>query len=325
MSENNDPRDVFAQQLRAEMPPVPANESLSAVCDAAKGRANAIKQRSRRSALVWRGVGAVAAAAAVIAAGAFVLAPRLENAAFARDRAADALVLKSDGRITHMVTRFTETGWTEQFGHDPRYDLNQRTESWYDPAGMRSYSKIVNIDDGSVDMVTVRDGDRELTYANNVRYGTGSKPGLVWGNVVGQPLGTQIGYITDYVRQAIADGDAKVAGTEIVDGEECWVVKIDEDAIAKRYWKKGDPKIDPRGYSIVTVTLRKSDYLVKTWARDAVGYNGNGKTTTTQRAYIDSWDYLDPSAVDPSMFSIDAVIKLAPPGTKFDRYAVPTE
>ena len=316
MSETNDSRDILADQLRADMPPVPSQDSLVSVRSAAKRRAAHIHGQRRRSARGWRAAGAVLAAAAVIAVGAFALAPRLENAAFARDRAADALVLKSDGRITHMVTRFTETGWTEQFGHDARYDLNQRTESWYDPANTRSYSKIVNLGDGSLDMVTVRNGDRELTFANNVRYGTGDKPGLIEGNVAGTPLGTQVGFITDYTRKAIIDGDAKVDGTKMVDGEECWVVIIDENKLAEKYAQPGDPEIDSRGFSIVTVTLRKSDYLVKTWARDGVGYNGNGKTTTTQRAYIDSWDYVDPSTVDSATFSIDEVIKLAPKGTK---------
>lgn len=325
MSEHDDQRDIFTEQLRADMPPVPSDESLARVRAHATADAVAAGRRSRRRGRSWRWAGAAVAAAAVIAVGAFVLAPRLETAAFARDQAADALVLKSDGRITHMVTRYSETGWTEKFGHDPRYDLNQRTESWYDPAGTRSYSKIVNLGDGSLDMVLVRNGDRELTFANNVRIGTGDAPGLMESDVSGQPLGTQVGFITDFVRKAIADGDAKVVGTKMVGGEECWVVTIDENKLAEKYANPGDPKPGPKDSSVATVTMRTSDYLMKTWARDSVMYNGDGKTTQTQRAYIDSWDYVEPNEIDEGMFSIDAVIKLAPEGTKIGKWAVPEE
>lgn len=300
-----------AEELRRTIPPVPTDDSLARM--RVKTDRAVRNAESRAPGLrAWRIAGTITAAAAVLAVGVFAVSPALENRAFARDEAADALIFARDGRVTHVVTRMMETGWTEEYGHDERYDLDQRTEEWYDPANERLYHRTVNIKDGSLDGVYVRVGDREARFANNVRYMTGDEPQLFEGTT-SVPFGSTIGYITDFVRELIANGDAKVNGTQMVDGVECWIVTYDENELAR---KLAGEKPDPRSSSIVTVTLRKSDYLITSWQRDSVGYNGNGKTTGTLRFTFERWEYTEPGTLDEGLFSLDAVKALAPADTK---------
>lgn len=299
------------RRMHTAFPPQPSEEALARVRD----KSEAIRPRSTsafNAKLAWRLVG-VAAATAVLVLGTLVAAPSWESRAFARDEAADALVFAKDGRVTHIVTRFTETSWNEQYGHDERYDLDQRGEEWYDPSGRRSYSRTVNVNDGSLDGVSVRVDDQEMTFGNNVRYMTGKAPQLLAGPT-SLPFGSTVGSITDQVRAEIADGHAKIKGTQVVDGEECWVVVIDVNELVVKH-KYGE-KPDPKSSDIITVTLRKSDYLMTTWERESVMFNGNGKCTGSMRLEVELLEHIEPSKVDDSMFSIEAVRKLAPEGTK---------
>jgi hypothetical protein len=162
-------------------------------------------------------------------AGALALAPRHDTTAFAREQAADALLLKTDGRVLHSVVRYRSTGWSEQYGHDPRYDMDQRWSSWVDPLGKRIRDESVNVGDGSLDGLTVRVGDRILMFQNNVRYGTGKTQQLVEWSKTTDPFGTMMGFMIDQLREVIADGSAKVTGSTTIDGEEYWVVEYSQE------------------------------------------------------------------------------------------------
>lgn len=298
--------------LQSAIPPEPSPAALDRLCRGVHLRTTPVRVRRTRL-RVWRGAGI--AAAAVLAIGFLAASPAIENRAFARDQAADALVFARDGQVTHVVTRFTETSWNEQFGHDERLDIDQRTEEWYDPTNQRSYSRTVNVADGSLDGVQVRVGDQEIRFQNNVREMTGSEPQLLSGST-SLPFTSSIGFMTDQARAEIADGHAKVKGTRIVGGQECWVVVIDVNELVREH---GLEKPDPRSSDVIEVTLRKSDYLIAGWTRDSVMYNGNGKSTTAQTLQFERWEQVSPEEVDASLFSVDAVRALAPEGTRIDK------
>jgi hypothetical protein len=115
MSDFKEPRDAFVDDVRAGMPPLAEPDALDRVRTRALASPGAARSH-RVSSRAWRIAGTVAAAAAVLVVAALVLAPRLETAAFAREQAADALLLKSDGSVLHSVVRYRSTGWNEQYG-----------------------------------------------------------------------------------------------------------------------------------------------------------------------------------------------------------------
>lgn len=301
MHDSKDPRGLLIDQLRDEMPPIADTDSLHRVRNRALASRNQVR-RTHASRRVWRVAGAVAATAAVLVVGLAVLAPRYETAAFAREQAADALLLKTDGRVLHTVARYRTTGWNEQFGHDERYDLDQRWSTWIDPVGKRLRDESVNLGDGSLDGLTVRVGDRVLLFQNNVRHGTGDKQQLVEWTKTTDQFGTTMGFMIDQLRQVIADGSAKVTGSTTIDGEDYWVVEYSPE--------KGD---------VLTVTMRKSDYRLKTWVRESSGKNGNGEWTGTDRIDFETMEQLDPESLPKDFFSFDQVIAAAEPGTPIDK------
>jgi hypothetical protein len=301
MSDSKDPRGTLIDELRRDMPPHAEEYALDRVRTRALASRNEFRSahRPRRA---WRIASVVAATAAVLVVGALALAPRHDTTAFAREQAADALLLKTDGRVLHSVVRYRSTGWNEQFGHDPRYDMDQRWSSWVDPLGKRIRDESVNVGDGSLDGLTVRVGDRILMFQNNVRFGTGKTQQLVEWSKTTDPFGTMMGFMIDQLREVIADGSAKVTGSTTIDGEEYWVVEYSQE--------KGD---------LLTVTMRKSDYRLKTWVRKTEGSNGNGKWTGTDRYEFETIEQLDPKSLPEGFFSFDKVIAAAKPGTTIDR------
>lgn len=301
MHDSMDSRDRMIETLRDDMPPVAGQAELDRVRQRALA-ARAEKRQPRFSRRSLRIAAAFATVAGVLAVTALALAPRAESAAFASQQAADALLLQADGQVLHTVARYTGTGWNEQYGHDARYDIDQRWSSWIDPAGRRIRDESVNIGDGSLDGMTVRVGDRVVLFQNNVRYGTGDKQQLVeWPNTT-DPFGSMLGLMVDQLRTAIAAGDAKPTGSTTIDGEAYWIV---EYRIAK-----GDT---------LTVTMRKSDYRLKTWEREGAGRNGNGNWTSTERIEFETIEQLDPGTLPDNFFSVDEVIAAAVPNTPIDR------
>lgn len=301
MHDGTDPRAVLTDRLRADMPPYADQAALDRVrLRASSARSEAAAPRASRHRL--RMAGAVATAALVLAAGVWSLAPRQEATAFAREQAADALILESGGRVLHTVAHYTSTGWTEQFGRDARYDLDQRWSSWVDPAGRRIRDESINTADGSLDGLTVRVGDRIMLFQNNVRYGTGAQQQLVEWQRTTDPFGSMMGLMIDQLRAVIADGSAKPSGSTTIDGEAYWIIEYEP--------AKGDT---------LTVTMRKSDYRLKTWVRESSGKNGNGEWTSTERLEFETIEQLEPGSLPDDFFSLDSVTAAAKPGTPIDR------
>lgn len=296
-----EPNDQIARAARlVELSPgVPNDTEVERMASKARNLANSHARRPRRLRQV-----ALALTIVAVAIGLATLAApgRHGTAAFAREQAADALLLKSDGRVLHTVVRYTSTNWNEQYGHDARYDLDQRWSSWVDPLGKRILDECVNVNDGSLDGLTVRVGDRILVFQNNVRYGTGKEQQLVEWAKTTDPFGTMMGSMIDQLREVIADGSATVTGSTKIDGEDYWVVEYSPT--------KGDS---------LTVTMRKSDYRLKTWVREATGVNGNGKWTGTDRFEFETMEQVDPGTLPADAFSFDKVIAAARPGTPIDK------
>ena len=211
-------------------------------------------------------------------------------------------MLKTDGQVLHTVVRYTSIGWNEQYGHDARYDMNQRWSSWIDPMGKRIRDESVNVSDGSLDGLTVRVGDRILTFQNNVRYGTGKKQQLVEWSKTTDPFGSITGLLIDQLLEVIADGSAKVTGSTTIEGQEYWGVEY-----------------SPEKGNVLTVTMRKSDYRLKTMVRESSGENGNGKWTGTDRFEFETMEQVEPGSLPADFFSFDDVIASAESGTPIDR------
>ncbi len=306
---DHDPQQTLTALLAEDMPPAPSDSSLehARVRAIAEGSSAAVRSRSRRP--VWR-FASVAVAGLAVAAVAFgVLLPRAETAAFASEQAADALLMQvGAGKALHIVMRYTETGWNEKGGHDARFDLDQTWQTWVDPAGKRSREEFTNNGDDTLDNLSVRNGDHVMVFANNVRHGTGAKPQLIDEANVELPLQTAVGTSIDYIRARIADGTAKATGSKTIDGEEYWIVEWTQD---------GEAGI---GDEIrVTVTMRKSDYRLKTWAQDVTYKNGDGKGVQKERFYVDTIETVDLESLPAGTFDFESVTKLVPPGVEVDK------
>ncbi len=306
MSHQNDSRERAIDTLRAEMPPVAEEEALRRV------REGAIKRHTARRASVlsrypWRKVGVMAAAAVVIAVVALSLAPRTSTTAFGREAAADALLLQTEGRVLHVVVHYTETSSNDREGHDPRQDIEQRWSAWIDPDRQRMREEYVNVGDGSLDNLRVQVGGRVMTFQNNVRYGTGDVQQLIDEGASGEPVSSWMGGMIDSLRARIADGSAKATGTEIIDGEEYWVVEYEA------------PLDGPLTSRILTATMRTSDYRIRAWTWEAKTLNGDGRGTQTSSGTFEVIEQLEPDMLPDDFFSFDAVTAAAEPGTPVEK------
>lgn len=297
MSEYNDSREAFFDGLRANMPPAAGDDALQRV----KKRALSSQRASVESPLrqrSWRIAGGLAAAVAVIAVAALALAPGQQTAAFARDRAAEALLFQTPDRVLHIEATYTEK-WNGQESQDSG-DLDQRWLIWADADGKRVREEFRDRRDGSLDELRVRANDRLTVFISD----EGGKPRLFEQDMSTQPIDTALGDMVGYMRSRIADGTAKVTGTRKIEGEAYWVVE----------WKADEGDI------AITATMRKSDYRLKTWAQD-VTYDGKHGLTGTQeeRVTFETVEQLEPGSLPDGFFSRNAVIVAATPGTPLEK------
>ena len=261
MHEQKDSRDVLVERMRAVKPPSPSREAADRV--RTRVLSSAPHARTTKSPRVWRVAGSVATAAALIAVALVVLAPRIETAAFARDKAADALMFHTPGRVFHM--EMTYTGEADDL---PKNEwLNQRWSLWVDSEGRRLREQFVNTSDGSLDTMKVWSGDRRLSYVYTAR---NNKQWLIDDYMRG-PLQTVMEDEISTVRMMLDTGNAKVTGTRLIDGDEYWVVECNY------YDDRGDIE------GITTMTMRTSDYRLKTWQRKSFFKDGTGAAKVTTK------------------------------------------
>lgn len=299
MSQQNDESRGVVEALRDDMPPAAGEAALARV------RASAVRKHAGRRtgfrAHPWRTAGGALTAAALVAGLAFALTPRADTSAFAADEAVDALLLQTDGNVLHIEGTWARTGENDREGHDARYDIDQRCSYWIDPARNAMRTETVNIADGSLDSVSVQIDDTVVVFQDNVRYGTGDSPQLVKSTGEGMPITSVMGGMVDYLRARIADGSAEAVGTEVIDGEEYWVVEYKA------------PLEGPLTSWILTATMRKSDYHIRTWNWVAKYINGDGRGTMTDSGTFDVIEQVDPATLPADFFTFESVIAIAGP------------
>lgn len=298
MHEQKDSRDVLVERMRAVKPASPSREAADRVRMRVLGSVAAAPTTKRPR--VWRIAGSVATAAALIAVALVVLAPRIETAAFARDKAADALMFNTPGRVFHM-----EMTYTHEADDLPKNEwLNQRWSLWVDSEGRRLREQFVNASDDSLDTMKVWIEDRRLSYVYTAR---NNKQWLIDDDMRG-PLQTVMEDEISSMRVELDNGDAKVTGTQLIDGDEYWVVECNY------YDDRGDIS------GITTMTMRKSDYRLKTWERKSFYKDGTGAAKVkTKRIVFNVIEQLEPSALPDNFFSFDAVTNAVRPGIPVEK------
>lgn len=299
MSRQSEEARGIIEALRDDIPPMAGEDAL------VRTSASAVRKHAgRRTGLrahPWRTAGGAVTAMALVAGLALALAPRADTSAFAADEAIDALLLQTDGKVLHIEGTYTRTGENDRAGHDPRFDIDQRCSFWIDPAGDAMRTEAVNVADGSLDNVSVQISDTVVVFQDNVRYGTGDSPQLVKTIGEGAPISSVMGGMVDYLRARIADGSAEAVGTEVIDGEEYWVVE----------WRA--PLEDILTSNVLTATMRKSDYHIRSWTWK-IGYiNGDGRGTEITTGTFDLIERIDPATLPTDFFTFESVMALAGP------------
>ncbi|MDO8964758.1 MAG: hypothetical protein Q7W30_09740 [Coriobacteriia bacterium] len=236
--------------------------------------------------------GSLATAAILIAVAAIAISPNLGTVAFARDKAATALLFHTPGRVLHV-----EMTYTHESGAEPKSTwLNQRWSVWVDPEARRLREQFVNAQDESLAAMRVRIDGRSRAY-----WFSNNRQGLVETDVSMQPLQTVMEDEVSYMRARIDDGSAKVIGTQVIDGQECWVVESRTD--------------DGAQSEILNMALRKSDYQPKTWQRTTSAKDASGAArVTTKRIAFNLIENLEPGTMPADFFSFEAVTGAVLPG-----------
>ena len=212
LSDHRDPQEAFIVTLRAEMPPVAGEDADSRV----RARVLAARPAAKSPALrrSWRVAGSLATAVAVVAVAAILLAPRMENAAFARERAVDALMFQSPGRVLHLELTYTQKDRSTD--GEMLTDTKERWSVWVDAEGKRLREELVDSRDGSLNDLHVRTGERDIVF--NPNYPPEAR--LREYDATDQRIVTPLDDWIPYMRQMIAEGSAKVTGTKMINGDE---------------------------------------------------------------------------------------------------------
>jgi hypothetical protein len=269
-------------RLIAFAPDVPADHEVERMAARAHDLAGSAARNPRRRWQVAVALTLVAGAASF----ALALATGHQTTAFARERAAQALMFHADGRVAHV--EMTLSMKSRGAGNNPRDDVDQRWSTWIDADGKRIREEFTNGTDGLLEELTVRADGRVVTLLTGRQY---KKALLVVTD--GQPIETAFDEEANVMRCGIADGSAKVTGTKTLDGDEYWVVELNLKSDA--------------GDTVETVTMRKSDYRLRTWTLVSTDKVQNGTAVTSKQATVQVVEQLAPNSLPQGFFSQDAV------------------
>ncbi len=303
MSQQSDSQEAIVEMLRTDMPPAAGEDALRRVKASAILREPEVARSFVRR-HPWRTVGGITAAAAAVAL-LFALVPRADTSVFAADKAADALLMQTHGRVLHVVAAYAQTRTNGREGYDPSYYINQQWSSWIDPSNQMRREE-VNLPDGSLDVLVVQSHGRQMMFLNNIRYGSDRQ------HLIETPAGGMIssaigGWVED-LRAEITNGTARVTGTKVIDGEEYWVVEA-----------RLPPDDDTVTSNVVTATMRKSDYRIKTWTSVVEWKNSDGDGNLTSRIVFEVYEEIERDTLPDDFFNFDDVIAAAEPGTPIEK------
>lgn len=299
MLQSSEPTGGVIEVLRDGMPPAADAAALQRVHASALGKRK--EQGTWLRAHPWHSAGGAVAVLALAAAIALVASPHADTSAFAADEAADALLMQTSGRILHVQGTWTQTGENDREGHDPRRDIDQRCDYWYDPTEQAMRTEVVNTADGSLDNVSVQIGQTIVVFQDNVRFGTGDAPQLIKSTAAESPKTSTLGGAIDYLRARLTDGTAEAIGTEVIDGEEYWVVEYRA------------PLEEILTSHVLTATMRKSDYRIRTWTWTTKFFNGDGRGSMITSGTFDVIEQLDRDTLPADFFTFESVIEVAGP------------
>ncbi|MDP2233382.1 MAG: hypothetical protein Q8K89_07080, partial [Actinomycetota bacterium] len=201
------------------------------------------------------------------------------------------LIFQVPGRALHLELTYTQE---DHVNGAAQTETSERWSVWVDAEGKRMRNEFVNSADGSLSELHVRTPERDIVFHPSYP----AETQLIEYDARDQRIETALDDWIPYMRARIADGSAKVTGTTMIDGDEYWVVTCNAD----------DARITE------TVTLRKSDYLLKTWVRE-VTYDDEGTGKMVKGATLHLIEQLDPASLPSDFFTIDAVKDAAKRGS----------
>jgi len=299
--------DLFTQNHLSAAPAVPDSESLDRVRVAAaiKARATAPRTVSRTSLRIAAGV---AVAALVLGAFAYVMQPRVDDSAFARQQAIDAL-LPTTG-VLHVKSTFTDRSQNASWGVLP--ERVQTWESWTDITHKVSRDEVHEAD-GSLGELTIRSGDvtRMLGRDGGLDPKTHAYVPMRYRMVkFDQPSDlpwSPFGGIAEGLRSQLENGKAKVVARIREGNDEYWVVECVTGS-------------DSTGDKLtIRATMRVGDYALKQISGHGEGNDpGVGHTVDEQSWDITTWETVARTSLPNGFFDLNQPDKAAPKGTIFD-------
>lgn len=117
------------------------------------------------------------------------------------------------------------------------------------------------------------------------------------------PITSPGGGMVDLLRTALASGEAKQVGREVIDGREYWVVELSRQPEGDEF------------PTVVRATMRVGDYHLRSFEQRSQQRNGNGHGSGSMVLEYTVWEVLDRAALPVDFFSLDAPVKAAKPGT----------
>jgi hypothetical protein len=302
VSEYRDSRDVFAEELLGDMPPVPSAAALLRV------RERAAEAGGRRGRWLgsrgWQAGIALAGAACAMALGWGALAPHGGAQAFARDKAIAALVPK--GCVLH--TKSVATG-RDVFEDGTIVATPTVTETWTDVERRVERSESHDAQTGEPTDFGIRKGNWQKLLGRDA--GLDEKTYKViplQHRLVEYEVPQEVRsftWMTDQFMDALRTGIAKVVKRYEEDGVDYWVVEA-------RDFPGDDAK------TVARATMRVSDYGLKEFSIYWEDESGSGHSTASHRIEYSVWETVPRDKLPADFFDYDLPNKRAPKGTIID-------
>lgn len=302
MSEYRDSRDVFAERLLGDMPPVPSEAALERVRSEANARDG--RRRLRLPSRRWQVGIALAATAGTLALAWGVLAPHGGHEAFARDKAIAALVPK--GSVLH--TKSVATG-RDVFEDGTIVATPTVSETWTDVERKVERSESHDAQTGELVEFGIRRGNWQKLLGRDA--GLDEKTYKVvplQHRLVEYEVPKEVRsftWMTDQFMDALRTGIAKVVERYDEGGVSYWVVEARDFP--------GD-----ESHTVARATMRVSDYGLKEFSINWEDDSGSGHSTSAHKIEYSVWETIPRDELPADFFDYNLPNRLAPEGTVID-------